>query len=320
MAKGKHATALFEVIHTASRPPKASSTGGIPTPKWWFKSKQRDRDAGGDTDARWSIFSVFSRSNRCEPVVEPPPRIIERIIERPVYIERLAPAAPSMRLAGDSAMSVDRAGGEINFSLSYGGAAAAGFVLILIVAFAYLAGTRSGQAGLGDEALATTQPSNLTAGGAGRSGFLAAISPAAMASPTPQVAQQSAPVSKKPAPTAGASPTPPTPVVTASGKLSRQVGMHYVIAQSYPDMEFAKKACDLLNKAGIPCTVEAGPTGWAVRSWYSVVGLKPFDHVQRNPELEAYKEAIETAGAKLGGARSFNRFEPKLYKWREDTR
>jgi len=90
MARGKHATALFEVIHTARRLPKASPSGGIPTPKWWFKSKRKsnDGDAGGG-DAKWSIFS-----SRSEPAPEPPPRIIERIIEKPVFIERPAPPPP----------------------------------------------------------------------------------------------------------------------------------------------------------------------------------------------------------------------------------
>jgi hypothetical protein len=92
-----------------------------------------------------------------------------------------------------------------------------------------------------------------------------------------------------------------------------------VIAQSYPDPAIAKKACDVLNQAGIPCTVEPGPTGWALKSWYSVVSVKAFDHVQRNPELEAYKDAIESAGAKFATSRSFNRFEPKVYKWRDDA-
>src|SRR5947209_16340499 len=133
MAKGKHATALFEVIHTSRRPPKASPSGGIPTPKWWFKSKRRSLDA---------LFSSRSEAPAPPaPVVEPPPRIIERIVEKPVYIERPAPT-PTLRIAGNSPVGVENGNGELRFKLSYGGAAAAGFVLVLIVAFAYLAGTR----------------------------------------------------------------------------------------------------------------------------------------------------------------------------------
>ncbi len=39
MARSKNATALFEVIHTAKKPPKSSTTVSVPTPKWWSKSK-----------------------------------------------------------------------------------------------------------------------------------------------------------------------------------------------------------------------------------------------------------------------------------------
>jgi hypothetical protein len=39
MAKSKNATALFEVIHTAKKPPKSSTSVSVPTPKWWAKSK-----------------------------------------------------------------------------------------------------------------------------------------------------------------------------------------------------------------------------------------------------------------------------------------
>ena len=191
---------------------------------------------------------------------------------------------------------------------------AAGFVLLLIVAIAFLAGTRSPQLGFADEYRPTTRPSDGTGLHTGGSGFLAAISPAGVAAP---IASPAAPSQQAKAPITGAaakSATPVAPTNTSPGKAARQVGMHYVIAQSYPDINIAKKACDVLAQAGIPCTVEAGPTGWALRSWYSVVSVKAFDHVRRNPELEAFKDAIETAGAKFATSRSFDRFEPKVYR------
>ena len=39
MARSKNATALFEVIHAAKKPPKSSTSVSVPTPKWWSKSK-----------------------------------------------------------------------------------------------------------------------------------------------------------------------------------------------------------------------------------------------------------------------------------------
>ncbi len=56
MARGRNAPALFDVIHAAKRPPKASPTGGgVPTPRWWArggKSADRPADAphGTSTD------------------------------------------------------------------------------------------------------------------------------------------------------------------------------------------------------------------------------------------------------------------------------
>jgi hypothetical protein len=52
MARGKNSTALFEVIHTAKRPPKASpSGGGIPAPKWWAKGGKGEPDGPTETPA-----------------------------------------------------------------------------------------------------------------------------------------------------------------------------------------------------------------------------------------------------------------------------
>src|SRR3954447_15677508 len=40
MARGKHATALFEVIHTAKLKDKTTEkSGAFKTPKWWFKGR-----------------------------------------------------------------------------------------------------------------------------------------------------------------------------------------------------------------------------------------------------------------------------------------
>src|SRR5689334_12165591 len=40
MAKGKHATALFEVIHSGKKfDQPAARKGVLATPKWWFKSR-----------------------------------------------------------------------------------------------------------------------------------------------------------------------------------------------------------------------------------------------------------------------------------------
>ena len=52
MAKGKHAAALFEVIHADRRfGKKTSPADSLSTPKWWFKGKGKARPSGTPTAA-----------------------------------------------------------------------------------------------------------------------------------------------------------------------------------------------------------------------------------------------------------------------------
>src|SRR5690242_6170318 len=92
MAKGKHATALFEVMNKSRFPggkgQSGASEGGFPTPKWWFKSR-------GGNDVK-----VIAPD---EPVAPAPPPVVE--IEPPVVDEPPAPRL-GMRLT-PLASSVD---------------------------------------------------------------------------------------------------------------------------------------------------------------------------------------------------------------------
>jgi hypothetical protein len=95
---------------------------------------------------------------------------------------------------------------------------------------------------------------------------------------------------------------------------TRQVGLNYVVFQSYPDPAVAQRAMDFLIKAGFPCSIVKLPGS----SWSSVVSLKGFEHIHKNAELDDYKEKIETLSESFAGKRPFNRFEPTLFKWRPD--
>ncbi len=65
MARSKNATALFEVIHTSKKPPKAGPTGGsIPAPKWWAKG-------GGASADRPAPPAAAERSPDEEPAARP---------------------------------------------------------------------------------------------------------------------------------------------------------------------------------------------------------------------------------------------------------
>jgi hypothetical protein len=285
MAKGKHATALFEVICTGKNPPRSSSTGRISTPKWWFK--------GHTKPAAGPAMSIAP--------AEPPPRIVERIIEQPVIAKEPVP----MRIAREKPVALDPANGEISFKLSYAGAAAAGFILLVLVAIAYMAGTRATQIGQAEN----FQRANNRVGDntvIPKEGFLAAVGPepvvlpAVVPTPTPEV--------KSVAP-----PAAVVPAVTADNS-TRQVGLNYVIFQSYPDTTVAQRAMDFLNKAGFPCTIEHLP-GW---SWSSVVSTKGFEHIQNNPELKDYLARVQTIAEAFAGKRQFNHIDPHLKKWRAE--
>jgi hypothetical protein len=211
---------------------------------------------------------------------------------------RIVSEAPS----SDEPLQVDPIEREVRFKLSYGGAAAAAFVLIIVLLIAYLIGTRSQPVETGKLIPTVTDNTHTDA-----SGLLAAVTP------TP-ITPTSAPVAEAPITPAIASALPAAPAVASSS--GRQIGKHYVIAQSYPDKDIAIKARDVLNKAGIPCTVIKGLPGWASDSWYSVVGTRAFDHIQSNDDLTAYEDAMQSAGAQFAGKSAFNRFDPKEYKWR----
>jgi hypothetical protein len=292
MAKGKRSTALFDVMH-AARKPVSDPPGGFAIPKWWGK-----------------------RATKTEPIAPPPPAAVAAPVspapELPIIQERSdsPEIQPLMRIvaeapAEDEPVRVDPIEREVRFKLSYGGAAAAAFVLLLILAITYLAGTRSQPVEINNP----TKPGSTASADSAtnNSGLLAAVTP----DPSPAAP---VPVSL---PSSPAVVAPQISVAAATSNGARQVGRHYVIAQSYPDQENADRAANALNKAGIVCTVVKGLLNWASPNWYSVVGVKPFDHIQGNDELVAYKKSMEAVSEQFAGKNLFNRFDPREYKWRE---
>src|SRR5215212_10233790 len=61
MAKGKHATALFEVIHSG----KNSQKSLLSTPRWWFKKRDEEQAA-----AKAAAAAAAAKKSR-EPVSAP---------------------------------------------------------------------------------------------------------------------------------------------------------------------------------------------------------------------------------------------------------
>ena len=97
--------------------------------------------------------------------------------------------------------------------------------------------------------------------------------------------------------------------------------MNYAIIQSYPDRETADKAAEFLTKHGIACTVEKDLPNWRL-PWPDgcvVVGIRGFDRMTSNPEVETYRKSIGQVSAKFAGSRSFKAFEPQFYKWKRSN-
>jgi hypothetical protein len=367
MAKGKHATALFEVIHTAKRPPQGSPAAKMAAPRSWWKSKGKaDQDESPPDQAarpsRLALMGTMLSPGRAqkllpeqpwpEPISSPaepvspvidtppvfaPPRFVppEPIVFEPPAYEfepSLDDFEPRPRLATDEAVEKPvRFGsdGEIRFRLSYGGAIAAGMILLLLVAIAYLVGTRSAEVGAGSDGGAPQLPQHPDAAAAAaspqsavgqaeaqNSGMLAAVTatPAASADPSTPPPPSATPAADTThpllAPAAGAQPA------ALAEPVRRQIGRHYVIVQSYPDADVANQARDFLVRRGIACTVIHGLPGWTLRNWYSVVGCRPFDSIHENAALDAYLNRLTDLGDYFAGHTTFNRFEPNLYRWR----
>jgi hypothetical protein len=98
----------------------------------------------------------------------------------------------------------------------------------------------------------------------------------------------------------------------AAPDVRRVIGRNYIIAQSYPDADVARRAADILTRNGVPATVEQLPAFSA--SWHCVVTQVGFDSV-RSAEFSRYIDAIK----KLNGSEEMKRirgFDPTPFKWR----
>jgi len=389
MARNKNSTALFDVIHSAKKPPKASPSASIPTPKWWGKDKKVPKapapESTENAGRQQSWLSAAKKSagfsattppvvtpalepetsTSSQPVIQPfyteqasveiesepldtsaeieitnvypsqpKPRFIDRFKNRPakptpIVEEVIAPPAavdepswtespePEIKPARqheprESAIKLDSTAHEIKFNLSYGGLAAIVFFLIIALVFAFVVGTRSNTQALLDN-------SSSDMGGAPStnptSGMMAAMEPAAKTSPPATIhpdVLQVLPRSQRPAPTPSAvAPAPTLPI-----KSTRDIGMIYVVVQSYAEQELAQRACDFMNKSGIPCSLVQGPDGWAPRDWYSVIGLQPF--AKHDPALPEYERSIKAAGIRFT-TKIMDQFQPQGYTWRDTS-
>jgi hypothetical protein len=322
MAKGKHATALFEVMSKTKLANGKSATtpsGGIPTPKWWFNSKNRTgvkvlppeetldvpEDEAPDPD-------LDTPSPRPSPVMAP--QMISSI-----DVSEANSAAPAPRVQ-PVAVSVDPEHQQISLRLSYTSALIGGFGLFIALGLAVLIGkslTRGPSPAIADvstEILKRNPPTPGVMNVARRSDVGGTNDSVEGPRPT--------------SPSTGTHPPhgtfvePHPPATFVSEDAHRSNGLNYAIIQSYPDKETADKAADFLTKNGIGCTVEKKLPNWPL-PWADgcvVVGIRGYAKVTNNPSLEAYKKSIMDVSAKFTTGRArFSGFSPSMYLWKKSN-
>jgi hypothetical protein len=301
MAKGKHSTALFEVIHSAREPGRVAQR--LNTPKWWFKSRHRSGKTTGETETTKRAAAV----QHPEPAVETR-RPESRYVEKRSRIEAEHDGRSSAVRVG-----FDRARKEFALRFQYTTALVGGFALLAVVGVAYVIGrhmTNGPQSASAAEQQTTVQqlmqqPANPEVTNVRQRTQLAAA-PQNSAAPKQTVLSN-------------ANTTPTRTVVTslvpasAVTDLPRTVRLNYVVIATYPveEQPKAEAARAYFTKAGIPCTLEK--CGWAPRM-ISLTGTAGFAHV-KDKDFASYNANIVKI-AKTMKTSQFDKPSPGIYCWK----
>jgi hypothetical protein len=325
MAKGKHAAALFEVIHSGK-----DRSGLLRTPKWWFKGR-KEPDVSAPAPARIRGDNGESVSTRSALPTDPEMAARPAIVANPSPMDPTDPSAPELsaparRTAGVD-LKLDPNHQHITFRVSYTSAIVSGFALVVVVALAYVIGRHMSrgpspafggpstdqvrQGPVRSDVLNVTPNSGAGARAADVRYAEDALSSgnAAAVRQQQQQSQQAAQPKSMNVPTAQ---PPPTAPVSFNGK--RTVNLNYVIIQSYPDQAGADVAVKALAESGVGATVEQGMRGYPA-SWYTVVGTDGFAR-GKGTDYDAYIERIMQISEKFArNKRSFKAFQPMGYKW-----
>lgn len=288
MAKGKHAAALFEVIHQNKKLEKARPNrmaGFFRAPKGWM-----NRDA-----------AAANRLNSAPPV----PVRVELPLE-PSPPPRTVPVAPrNLRRTAD-----ERGDQSLSLQLNRRSAVLAGVVLLGVIGLAFTFGKHLGQS-----------PTPLFSRTTDDIRHDAPI-PSVLDIPrtgTVQTYRSSPPADNGPAAHVDrgsrsfTEPRQPATHMVADTK--RTFGLNYVVIQSYREAQYAEDAKNLLVKNDVFCTVEKD-LPFAGKGWYSVVGLTGFDRIKNVREYRQYTASIEAVGKQIPKNSRLKEFNPQPYKWR----
>lgn len=208
---------------------------------------------------------------------------------------------------------VDRDRQEITLRMRYTTAIVSAFVVLVVIASAYVIGRHLGESALTPGASATN-PHYST-----RDVKTGPAQPGVLDVGRDRAHLASAKIDGGPSPAAKmADPDAfeDAPMDTA-GIAYRTVNRNYVIIATFPPDrgDSASKACDFLCAHGITCTLERDVHGEPLH-WLSVVGIRGFPHsYSKNKDYLAYRDAILALNDKYPAKSSFGRFTVMPYKW-----
>ena len=297
MAKKKRSAALFEVMVKQEQRRLPRPPGMFRTLYLWFKNRPKAAPVSAPA------MIVAREEISAPPAVEPPPAAVMREIKYVAPPEPEPEPEPVYDEPRREPVTVNPGGGQIAMRISYGTLIISAFALATVVISAFLIGKRW-QAHPQTLLTSTTTPElrkqaprpNLT-----------------------DVRRVSAP------PTVTYNPDPPdiminnaaTTGATAAGNAptrskERQVGLNYVLVQSYAEEKLAQQAATTLIQNGIDATVEKGIPGFLK---YSVVGQIGFSRISNNPQLDAYMTKIKTISDQNIKKTSYLAFKPQPFKW-----
>lgn len=297
MAKGKHSTALFEVIHSANRPDRVAQS--LRTPKWWFKG----RPAGSDTITETHDAPSFS-DPEAAPEPDPAPPRESRSSSRSNHRPRSSAVH----------FEFDRQRQEITFRLRYTTALVGAFSVCVLLALAYVAGRHISHGPQSASAAEGPQIPRLREQ-APQQG-VADISHRQRPAPPHEANFPTDPprrVIEQPAAPKTHEPATLIPAGVES-RLPRTVGLNYIVIQTYPSdrRDAADQARDYFTKSGIPCTLVFIDSGR--KEWVCLVGTAGFTRIS-SAEYRKYTEDIIFIGQNSKSAK-FDSLKPYGYKWK----
>jgi len=296
MAKKKRSAALFEVMVKQEQRRLPRPPGMIRTLYLWFKNRPKAVPA--------PVFSsVVAREEADAAVITgPPPAPILREVEYVPVPPQLEPT-PVRDESGPTEVRVQRDGGLLALRVSYGTVIITAFALATVVISAFLIGKR--WQNRPQTVLAPTTTPELR-----RQAPRPNLTDVRRVSVPPTVAYSGDPpdvvnnAAATGANVAGNAPARPK---------EREIGLNYVLIQSYPEEKMAVSAAAALRQNGIDCTVEKDVPKFFK---YSVVGLIGFSRISNNPQLEAYTNKIRSiSDAYAKKPNSFAAFKPQPIKW-----